>query len=105
LLLIRRMKPLGFSLEEMRELLDAFAALADDPGDAVALRFVQHCRRRTADGRADLVRKLAWADEFSRLLIDRLPGDRLTGDRLPGDPEPGDRSTESGPTPTGGAVV
>jgi MerR family transcriptional regulator, copper efflux regulator len=110
LLLIRRMKPLGFSLEEMRELLDAFAALADDPGDAVALRFVQHCRRRTEDGRADLVRKLAWADEFSRLLIDRLPGDRLTGDRLPGDPEPGDpeagdRSTESGPTPTGGAVV
>ena len=30
LLLIRRMKPLGFSLEEMRSLLDAFTALADD---------------------------------------------------------------------------
>lgn len=105
LLLIRRMKPLGFSLEEMRELLDAFAALADDPGDAVALQFVQHCRRRTEDGRADLVRKLTWADEFSRLLTDRLPGDLLPGDLLPDDLLPDDRSTETGSAPGGGAVV
>ena len=56
LLLIRRMKPLGFSLEEMRELLDAFATLADDRSDAVALSYVEHCRRRTEEGRADLVR-------------------------------------------------
>ena len=74
LLLIRRMKPLGFSLEEMRELLDAFATLADDPADAVALTYVEHCRRRTADGRADLVRQLTWADEFAALLRERLPG-------------------------------
>lgn len=74
LLLIRRMKPLGFSLEEMRELLDAFATLADDPSDAVALSYVEHCRRRTEEGRADLVRKLSWADEFAALLVDRVPG-------------------------------
>ncbi|HEY5980953.1 MAG TPA: MerR family transcriptional regulator [Microlunatus sp.] len=95
LLLIRRMKPLGFSLEEMRELLDAFAALADDPVDVVALTYVEHCRRRTEDGRADLVQKLTWADEFSRLLTDRLPTDRLRGDR----------GTEVGPAAGDGAVV
>ena len=77
MLLIRRMKPLGFSLEEMRQLLDAFAMLADDPTDAEALAFVEHCRRRTEEGRADLVQKLTWADEFSALLAERLPVRRL----------------------------
>ena len=38
---IRRMKPLGFTLEEMRELLDSLALLADAPPTP-----------RTADGRA-----------------------------------------------------
>ena len=75
LLLIRRMKPLGFSLEEMTQLLDAFASLADDPADVAALGFVEHCRRRTEEGRADLVQKLTWADEFSALLAERLPVD------------------------------
>lgn len=74
LLLIRRMKPLDFSLEEMRQLLDAFAVLADHPRDPAALAFVEHCRRRTEEGRAELVRRLTWADEFSALLADRLPG-------------------------------
>jgi len=74
LLLIRRMKPLGFSLEEMRGLLDAFATLSDEPADTAALTYVEHCRRRTEDGRADLVRKLTWADEFAALLSERLPG-------------------------------
>ena len=73
LLLIRRMKPLGFSLEEMRSLLDAFTVLADDPTDAEALAFAEHCRHRTEVGRADLVQKLTWADEFSALLSERLP--------------------------------
>jgi MerR family copper efflux transcriptional regulator len=75
LLLIRRMKPLGFSLEEMRQLLDAFATLADDPTDVAALVFAEHCLRRTEAGRADLVQKLTWADEFSALLTERLPVD------------------------------
>lgn len=74
LLLIRRMKPLEFSLEEMRQLLDAFAELAEDPTAADALAFVEHCRERTEQGRAVLVRKLTWADEFSALLTERLPG-------------------------------
>ncbi len=76
LLLIRRMKPLGFTLEEMRDLLAAFAALAEDPADAAALAFAERCRQRTEEGRAELVRKLTWADEFSALLAERLPGDR-----------------------------
>ncbi|GAA3718202.1 MerR family transcriptional regulator [Microlunatus aurantiacus] len=91
LLLIRRMKPLDFSLEEMRQLLDAFRVLAEEPGDASALAFVEHCRRRTAEGRAELVRKLTWADEFSALLADRLPGPA--------------QGAEVGTAPGGGAVV
>ena len=72
---VMQMKPLGFSLEEMTQLLNAFASLADDPTDVAALVFVEHCRRRTEEGRADLVRKLTWADEFSALLAERLPVD------------------------------
>src|SRR5918998_1387515 len=36
LALIRRMKPLGFTLQEMRELLDARDRLSDAPGDVAA---------------------------------------------------------------------
>ena len=74
LLVIRRMKPLGFSLAQMRDLLDAVEVLAEgDASDAEALAFAEHCRHRTEVGRADLVQKLTWADEFSALLSERLP--------------------------------
>lgn len=69
LLLIRRMKPLGFSLEEMSELL---AVVEREPDDESSAR-----RRRTRidlyvtqaeERRADLARRLAMADEFVALL-------------------------------------
>jgi MerR family copper efflux transcriptional regulator len=68
LLLIRRMKPLGYSLDEMRSLL----AVADAPTDDAASRarlaeFVVDAEGR----RARLERDLAWADEFLELLRDR----------------------------------
>jgi len=71
LLLIRRMKPLGFSLDEMAELLRITDALVGDPADA-------RMRRRLAEVVADaearrerLVAQVAMADEFIRLLKDR----------------------------------
>ncbi|OUE20900.1 Mercuric resistance operon regulatory protein [Clavibacter michiganensis] len=72
LLLIRRMKPLGFSLEEMQELLrvveglaeaDAPAAARADLRDALAA-FIAEAERR----RAKLVDQLAQADEFLGML-------------------------------------
>lgn len=74
LLLIRRMKPLGFSLEEMAELLHIIEARAtDEPGDdrgeaeAVFQRFVADARAR----RQKLQEQLEMADEFLERL-DRL---------------------------------
>ncbi|WP_069386702.1 MerR family transcriptional regulator [Cellulosimicrobium cellulans] len=74
LLLIRRMKPLGFTLEEMAELLELVDRL-DSPGavdEAGGTRdrldaYVASAEER----RADLVRKVAWADELIALLRHR----------------------------------
>lgn len=75
LLIIRRMKPLGFSLAEMKQLLDAFAVL-DDPtatGEqhTRAREFLQQCRERTRDSAERLRRHLAYAAEFGDLLDTR----------------------------------
>nr|WP_146857036.1 MerR family transcriptional regulator [Frigoribacterium faeni] len=75
LLLIRRMKPLGFSIDEMTELLgvvDTLAARADAGAgerDADAMRarldeFIRDAETR----RAKLAEHLAMADEFVGLL-------------------------------------
>ncbi|WP_030523269.1 MerR family transcriptional regulator [Nocardia rhamnosiphila] len=74
LLIIRRMKPLGFSLAEMKQLLDAFDAL-DDPTTGSAQRdrareFLRQCRERTRDSAERLRRHLAYAAEFDSLLAD-----------------------------------
>ncbi|MGO1628884.1 MULTISPECIES: helix-turn-helix domain-containing protein [unclassified Microbacterium] len=70
LLLVRRMKPLGFSLDQTGEVLaaaDALAANPDDPGARAALgTFVVDAEER----RDKLARQLAAADE----LIARLRG-------------------------------
>ena len=75
LTIIRRMKPLGFSLDEMRELLDAFELLhtpgADDATVAAADASIAACRERVADRRGELQRLLVWADEFDDLLARR----------------------------------
>lgn len=69
LLLIRRMKPLGYSLEEMRELLATIdelqAGSADDGGVRADLgRFIDEALER----RERLRRQLDMADEFIDLL-------------------------------------
>ena len=77
LLLIRRMKPLGFTLEEMAELLavaDAHAA-APSPATAEALgRFTASAIER----REALLVQLERADEFIALL-GALGGDQIAG--------------------------
>ena len=78
LLLIRRMKPLGFSLDEMAELLSVVAALEGGEGGegrggaggdtrARLDAFVEQAVER----RARLERQLAMADEFLELLRSR----------------------------------
>jgi MerR family copper efflux transcriptional regulator len=71
LILIRRMKPLGFSLEEMADLLriiDTLAAPAE-PGDATQLRTQLDAFIADAGERREKLRsQLAMADEFLDLL-------------------------------------
>ncbi|GAB2497828.1 MerR family transcriptional regulator [Promicromonospora xylanilytica] len=72
ILLVRRMKPLGFSLDEMADLLDVTQRLAADETtgpDGTDLRarldeFITTARER----RADLAKKLDMADELITLL-------------------------------------
>lgn len=72
ILLVRRMKPLGFTLDEMAELLDVadqLAARQTIGPDGAVLRdrldqFVATARER----RADLARKLDMADELITIL-------------------------------------
>ncbi|WP_067857520.1 MerR family transcriptional regulator [Nocardia shimofusensis] len=75
LLVIRRMKPLGFTLAEMKHLLDALAMLDDPTADAVARAAAQAdllAYRNKADDSAErLRRQLAYAEEFTVLLTTR----------------------------------
>lgn len=67
ILLIRRMKPLGFTLDEMRELLDVVDALAVSPNDDLRKR-LDAIRDETAERREKLSRQVAMADEFMEQL-------------------------------------
>lgn len=69
LLLIRRMKPLGYSLDEMAELLRVIdARAAGDPAtDAALSRFRADAERR----RAKLLEQVEMADEFLAVLATR----------------------------------
>jgi len=75
LLLIRRMKPLGFTLEEMSDLLavvDEIGATAGDRSPALTERLEGYIT--AAQTRRDgLARKLDMADEFITLLRDHQP--------------------------------
>lgn len=74
LLVIRRMKPLGFSIDEMRDLLDVVNRLQQRPtaADHADLRRRLDEMRASARERRDTLRaRLDWADEFVDLL-DRL---------------------------------
>ncbi|MEV6938959.1 MerR family transcriptional regulator, partial [Streptomyces sp. NPDC051132] len=77
LMIIRRMKPLGFALDEMRALLEATDRLDSGEelpaGEREALLarirgFEQAARRRVEDLRTQLAR----AEEFATTLADRL---------------------------------
>ncbi len=71
LLLIRRMKPLGYSLEQMADLLRIADALATDPDDddmrARLAALIADAEERRERARVHLER----ADEFIRLLKQR----------------------------------
>lgn len=72
LIAIRRMKPLGFSLDEMRDVLAALDTL--DSGDSSAEdrnRAIDHlaaCHRRAEQACATLNRQLAYARELTAQL-------------------------------------
>ncbi|MEV6612557.1 MerR family transcriptional regulator [Streptomyces sp. NPDC051051] len=77
LMVIRRMKPLGFTLDEMRGLLEAMDRLDSDdelpPAEREELRrcirgFEQATQRRVKDLRVQLAR----AEEFAAALAERL---------------------------------
>ncbi|AFM15642.1 putative transcriptional regulator [Mycolicibacterium chubuense NBB4] len=72
LIAIRRMKPLGFTLEEMRELLDALETLdSGDAGEAdraQAAAYVSVCHRRAQDACAALTKQLGYARELTEQL-------------------------------------
>ncbi|MBI3227943.1 MAG: MerR family transcriptional regulator [Mycolicibacterium cosmeticum] len=69
LLAIRRMKPLGFSLDEMRELLaalDTLAAPAASPAERDrATAHVAECHTRAEEACVKLIRQLAYAEELT----------------------------------------
>ena len=71
---IKRMKPLGFSLEEMRELLTLLADLAAAPASEPLVdrlrMFHEAARVRVEALRAEL----SVAQDFAATLADRLPG-------------------------------
>ena len=70
LLLIRRMKPLGFSLEQMGEVLAASDALTSDPENGVARAALNTFIADAEERREKLAKQLDAADE----LIVRLRG-------------------------------
>ncbi|WP_435286528.1 MerR family transcriptional regulator [Streptomyces bacillaris] len=80
LMVIRRMKPLGFTLEQMRDLLDATDRLdGDNRLDALErealLERVRAYRQTTAEQVEKLRIQLARAEDFAAALSDRLEQD------------------------------
>ncbi|WP_399897625.1 MerR family transcriptional regulator [Streptomyces sp. BBFR51] len=80
LMVVRRMKPLGFTLDEMRDLLAATDRLDGDDARLSAgereelLERVRAFERAARQRVADLRTQLARAEEFAATLADRLTG-------------------------------
>lgn len=73
LMLIRRMKPLGYSLEQMGDLLRALdAGQAEGSVGTEATQLLSEFLTDAEQRRAKLERQLAAADEFIGLLGDRI---------------------------------
>ena len=72
---IRRMKPLGFTLEEMTQLLASLDVLADratgEDARRSAAAFLADCHSRAQESCTTLRRQLAYAEEFRDLLAER----------------------------------
>lgn len=75
LLVIRRMKPLGFTLAEMKDLLAALDALENSKASASvrssAVQCLRDYREKTRDSADRLRRQLAYAEELAGLLAER----------------------------------
>lgn len=73
LLLIRRMKPLGYSLEQMGDLLHAIDAVSvSGVVGADASELLVQFRADAEERRAKLAKQLDAADEFIGLLVERI---------------------------------
>ena len=64
IMLVRRMKPLGYSLDEIRTVLVAVGELARDPASAEHLATIRAIREAAEDRRRKLVEQVAMAEEF-----------------------------------------
>ncbi|WP_214514838.1 MerR family transcriptional regulator [Rhodococcus sp. WY5] len=75
LLVIRRMKPLGFTLAEMKGLLDALDVVNDDSATekerSEAEDFINECHGKASESCTTLRRQLAYAEELTELLAAR----------------------------------
>lgn len=78
ILVIRRMKPLGFSLDEMKAVMGDLEVLddptADETARAASRERLGAVSQEAAERRARLVRQLDMADEFIGLLAARRDG-------------------------------
>ena len=76
LLLIKQMKPLGFTVQQMRELLEAHDALvgSDGPTRQAAEQRIAEFARDARERCEELRDQLARAEEFARRLAAHAPG-------------------------------
>ncbi|HLS48886.1 MAG TPA: MerR family transcriptional regulator, partial [Actinomycetaceae bacterium] len=74
--LIKTMKPMGYTLDEMRDVLDVIAHLEDAPpaGRAQVTQELAAIREVAATRRAELASKLAAAESFLRQLDEHAGG-------------------------------
>lgn len=90
ILLIRRMKPLDFTLEQMRELLDVTEAVTRPDAPESAQRTLREFEETAIERRRGLEKKMAMADEFLARLGDL--SSRATGDETAGTAEREERA-------------
>lgn len=64
IMLIRRMKPLGYTLDQMREVLTVFDALTHDPDSETERENLVDIQRAAEERRERLLTQVAMADEF-----------------------------------------
>ena len=76
LLVIRRMKPLDFTLTEMKDLLEAVDTLNNPRATAArhrtAIEYLHQCQTRVRDSISRLQKHLAYAEELDHILTIRI---------------------------------